>query len=179
MRHPIPWIVAGTLVAAAPTALAQALDRANLHEVDDDAAVTYEGRSIEQIEDMDVVRDGESIGEIEEVLADADGKIVAVVVEYDDGFLDLMRPRRFSRSTRSGSTQPALPSLSTTPSSRRFRSGTTERRTADPRARLPTRISFRPAGFPAAAQAASATTGALATAPSRVTSLRFWAVPQR
>ena len=89
MRHGLPWIIMGALVAAAPIALAQTLDPANLHEVDDDGAMTYEGRSIDQIEDMDVVRDGESIGEIEEVLADADGEIVAVVVEYDDGFLDL------------------------------------------------------------------------------------------
>ena len=89
MWHRMPWIIAGALAAAAPMALAQALDRANLHEVDDDDAMTYEGRWVEQLEDMDVVRNGETIGEIEEVLANADDRIVAVVVEYDRGFLDL------------------------------------------------------------------------------------------
>jgi hypothetical protein len=38
---------------------------------------------------MDVVRNGETIGEIEKVLANADNQIVAVVIEYDDGFLGL------------------------------------------------------------------------------------------
>ena len=83
------WIIAGALSAAAPIASAQTLDTANLREVDDDAALTYEGRSVEQLEDMDVVRNGEKIGEIEEVLATPDDQIVAVVVEYDEGFLDL------------------------------------------------------------------------------------------
>jgi PRC-barrel domain len=92
MRHGIPWIIAGGVVAAVPMALAQALDRANLHEVDDDDAMTYEGRSIEQLDDMDVVRHGQRIGEIEDVLANADNQIVAVVVEYDDGFLGLNDP---------------------------------------------------------------------------------------
>jgi hypothetical protein len=89
MRQGISWIIAGTLVAAAPIALAQTLDRATLHEVDDDDAMTYGGRSIEHLEDMDVVRNGETIGEIEKVLANADNQIVAVVIEYDDGFLGL------------------------------------------------------------------------------------------
>ena len=92
MRHGIPWIIAAAVIGAAPMALGQALDRADLHEVDDDAAMTYEGRSIEQLDDMDVVRDGQRIGEIENVLANADNQIVAVVVEYDDGFLDLNGP---------------------------------------------------------------------------------------
>jgi PRC-barrel domain len=92
MRHGIPWIIAGAVVTAVPMALAQALDRANLHEVDDDDAMTYEGRSIEQLDDMDVVRHGQRIGEIEDVLANADNQIVAVVIEYDDGFLGLNDP---------------------------------------------------------------------------------------
>jgi hypothetical protein len=92
MRAGLPWIIAGVVVAAAPMALAQALDRANLHEVDDDDAMTYQGRSIEQLDDLDVVRDGQRIGEIEGVLANADKQIVAVVVEYDDGLLGLNGP---------------------------------------------------------------------------------------
>ena len=92
MRHGIPWIIAAAVITAAPMALAQALDRAHLHEVDDDDAMTYEGRSIEELDDMDVVRDGERIGEIEDVLANADNQIVAVVLEYDEGFLGLNDP---------------------------------------------------------------------------------------
>jgi sporulation protein YlmC with PRC-barrel domain len=92
MRHGIPWIIAAAVITAAPMALAQALDRANLHEVDDDDAMTYEGRSIEELDDMDVVRDGERIGEIEDVLANPDNQIVAVVLEYDEGFLGLNDP---------------------------------------------------------------------------------------
>jgi sporulation protein YlmC with PRC-barrel domain len=89
MRHGIPWIITAAVITAAPMALAQPLDRANLHEVDDDDAMIYEGRSIEELDDMDVVRDGERIGEIEDVLANADNQIVAVVLEYDEGFLGL------------------------------------------------------------------------------------------
>jgi hypothetical protein len=92
MRAGLRWIIAGVVVAAAPMALVQALDRANLHEVDDDDAMTYQGRSIEQLDDLDVLRDGQRIGEIEGVLANADKQIVAVVVEYDDGFLGLNGP---------------------------------------------------------------------------------------
>jgi len=65
-------------------ALAQTLDKQTLRELDDDESdILYQGRTVEQIEDMDV------IGEIEEVLANADNEIVAVVVEFDEGFLDL------------------------------------------------------------------------------------------
>ena len=89
MRLGLAWTVAGAFAVAAPIALAQTLDIANLREVDDDATISYEGLSVDQLEDMDVVRDGENIGEIEEILANADDQIVAVVVEYDDGFLEL------------------------------------------------------------------------------------------
>ena len=116
MRHGIPWIIAAAVITAAPMALAQALDRANLHEVDDDDAMTYEGRSIEELDDMDVVRNGERIGEIEDVLANADNQIVAVVLEYDEGFLgrndpEVILPIDQIRSTK---TRPA--SRSATPS---------------------------------------------------------------
>jgi len=72
-------------------ALAQTLDKQTLRELDDDESdILYQGRTVEQIEDMDVVGSGgERIGEIEEVLANADNEIVAVVVEFDEGFLDL------------------------------------------------------------------------------------------
>jgi hypothetical protein len=70
-------------------ALAQGLDPANLRELDDDDdSVTFEGRTVEQLDDMDVVREGQKIGEIEEVLADSAGQIVAVVIEFEDDFLD-------------------------------------------------------------------------------------------
>jgi PRC-barrel domain len=88
MRQALPWIVAAAAVAA-PMALAQGLDPANLRELDDDDdTLTYEGRSVEQIDDMDVVRDGQKIGEIDEVLADSAGQIVAVVIDFEDDFLD-------------------------------------------------------------------------------------------
>jgi hypothetical protein len=72
-------------------ALAQTLDKQTLLELDDDESdILYQRRTVEQIEDMDVVGSGgERIGEIEEVLANTDNEIVAVVVEYDEGFLDL------------------------------------------------------------------------------------------
>jgi hypothetical protein len=69
-------------------ALAQGLDPANLREADDDDSVTFEGRTVEQLEDMDVARDGQKIGEIDEVLADSAGQIVAVVIDFEDDFLD-------------------------------------------------------------------------------------------
>jgi hypothetical protein len=72
----------------APVALAQGLDPANLREADDDDTLTYDGRSVEQLEDLDVARDGQKIGEIDEVLADSAGQIVAVVIGFEDDFLD-------------------------------------------------------------------------------------------
>ena len=89
MRQLLPWIIAGAAAIAAPVALAQALDPANLREVDDDDdTITFEGRTVEQLEDMDVARDGQKIGEIDEVLADSTGQIVAVVIDFEDDFLD-------------------------------------------------------------------------------------------
>jgi hypothetical protein len=89
MRQLLPWIIAGAAAIAAPVALAQGLDPANLRELDDDDdSVTFEGRTVEQLDDMDVVREGQKIGEIEEVLADSAGQIVAVVIEFEDDFLD-------------------------------------------------------------------------------------------
>jgi PRC-barrel domain len=87
MRQLLPWIIAGAAAIAASVALAQGLDPANLREADDDT-LTYEGRSVEQLEDMDVARDGQKIGEIDEVLADSAGQIVAVVIDFEDDFLD-------------------------------------------------------------------------------------------
>ena len=70
-------------------ALAQGLDPGNLRELDDDDdTLTFEGRTVEQLDDMDVVRDGQKIGEIDEVLADSAGQIVAVVIDFEDDFLD-------------------------------------------------------------------------------------------
>jgi hypothetical protein len=89
MRPPLPWLIAGAAAIGAPVALAQGLDPANLPEVDDDEdTLAYEGWSVEQLEDMDVARDGQKIGEIDEVLADSAGQIVAVVIDFEDDFLD-------------------------------------------------------------------------------------------
>jgi hypothetical protein len=90
MRQLLPWIIAGAAAIAAPVALAQGLDPANLRELDDDddESVSFEGRTVEQLEDMDVARDGQKIGEIDEVLANPGGQIVAVVIDFEDDFLD-------------------------------------------------------------------------------------------
>jgi hypothetical protein len=89
MRRRLPWLIAGAAAIAAPVALAQGLNPANLREVDDDEdTLAYEGWSVEQLEDMDVARDGQKIGEIDEVLADFAGQIVAVVIDLEDDFLD-------------------------------------------------------------------------------------------
>jgi hypothetical protein len=89
MPQRLPWIIAGAAAIAAPLALAQGLDPANLREVDDDEDTrAHEGRSVAQLEDMDVARDGQKIGEIDEVLADSAGQIVAVVIDFEGDFLD-------------------------------------------------------------------------------------------
>jgi PRC-barrel domain len=89
MRQLLPLIIAGVAAITAPVALAQGLDPANLRELDDDDdTLTFEGRTVEQLDDMDVARDGQKIGEIEEVLADSTGQIVAVVIDFEDDFLD-------------------------------------------------------------------------------------------
>lgn len=69
---------------------AQSLDVSQLQELDDDnAEITYQGISIDQLEDMDVVRDGEVIGEVEEVLGDANGEVVALAIEYGGNALGI------------------------------------------------------------------------------------------
>jgi PRC-barrel domain len=89
MRQVLPWIIIGVAAIAAPVALAQGLDPANMREVDDDDdTLTFEGRAVEQLDDMDVVREGQKIAEVDEVLADATGQIVAVVIDFEDDFLD-------------------------------------------------------------------------------------------
>jgi hypothetical protein len=89
MRQALPWIVAAATVVTAPIALAQALDPANLRELDDDDDTpTFEGRTVEQLDALDVVRDGQKIAEVDEVLADSTGQIVAVVIDFEDDFLD-------------------------------------------------------------------------------------------
>ena len=63
MRQLLPWIIAGAAAIAAQMALAQGLDPGNLRELDDDDdTLTFEGRTVEQLDDMDVVRDGQKIG---------------------------------------------------------------------------------------------------------------------
>jgi len=59
------------------------IDVAALHEIDDDRTdITYEGFTIEELEDMRVVRDGEVVGEVEAVLGDTSGSVVAFAVEH-------------------------------------------------------------------------------------------------
>ena len=55
-----------------------------LVELDDDRTdVNWQGRSIDELEDMDLYNTGgDKIGEVEEVLGDADGRITAVAVEF-------------------------------------------------------------------------------------------------
>lgn len=95
LRSLVAAIAATLPIAAAAQDAAQDvrefdIDVAALHEIDDDRTdIRHEGFSIDEIEDMDVFRDGEVIGEVEAVLGDESGRIVALVVEYDDGFLGL------------------------------------------------------------------------------------------
>lgn len=70
-------------------ALGQALDRAALVELDDDGNASYQGVSVDQLEDMDVVRDGQVIGEVEEVLGDSTGQVVALAIEYGGNVLGI------------------------------------------------------------------------------------------
>lgn len=83
-------LAAAAVLLLPAAAVAQAVGSSALREVDDDRTdLVYQGLTVDQLEDLDVVRDGEVIGEIEEVLANDQDEIVAVVVEYGGGFLDL------------------------------------------------------------------------------------------
>lgn len=90
-RGMLSRLVAVFAFALPGTALAQDLDPQSLRELDDDQTeITYEGRTVDELEDMNVFAGaGERIGEIEEVLANSEDEIVAVVIEFEDGFLDL------------------------------------------------------------------------------------------
>ena len=61
-----------------------------LRELDDnDRTAHWNGRAVDELEDMDIVNaEGEKIGEVEEVLADAAGNVVALTAEAG-GFLGL------------------------------------------------------------------------------------------
>lgn len=51
---------------------------------------TIEISGYSDVEDLDVVGpDGERVGEVETALVDSSGTLAALVVEVDDGFLDL------------------------------------------------------------------------------------------
>jgi hypothetical protein len=89
-RKPLTRIGLLPLAALPIFALAQALDVANLVELDDDREdVKYQDLTVDQLEDMDLVRNGEVIGEVEAVLATPDGEIVALVVEYGGNLIGL------------------------------------------------------------------------------------------
>ena len=85
-RSTVLWnaAIAAAAFAAVSSAAAQeeVIDVAALVEIDDDRTdVTYEGFSIDEIEDMNLVRNGEVIGEVEAVLGDASGGVAALAVE--------------------------------------------------------------------------------------------------
>lgn len=69
-----------------------ALDLGKLREADDDMkGVAYEGRSVDDLEDMDVLNEaGQKIGEVDEVLIDDDNKVVAVVLDLKDSKRDVV-----------------------------------------------------------------------------------------
>jgi hypothetical protein len=72
MRKTAGGIAVLLLLAMPPTAGAQTLDPASLHEVDNriaaKAGMGHEGRSVAQIERMTVLHHGRVIGRIQEVL---------------------------------------------------------------------------------------------------------------
>lgn len=68
-----------------------ALDLGKLHKADDDMKISYEGRTIDHIEDMDVINEaGAKIGEVEDVLINDENEIVAVVVDLKDTDRDVI-----------------------------------------------------------------------------------------
>ena len=89
-RHTLRALVAALVVMLPGAAMAQQ-SPGQLQEVDDeDTTLTYRDMTGDDLDDMDVVNGaGEKVGEIDEVLADAGNQIVAVIVDLDDGALDL------------------------------------------------------------------------------------------
>ena len=65
-------------------------DPAQMRELDDDRTdVTWNGLTLDEIEDMDVIdATGRTIGEVEDILGDAQDKVVGFVVEAG-GFLGI------------------------------------------------------------------------------------------
>lgn len=89
--------VTGTAIAALAAGVllvtsAFALDLGKLREADDDMrGVSYEGRSVDDLEDMNVLDEaGQRLGEIDDVLIDTDNKVVAFVVDLKDSKRDVV-----------------------------------------------------------------------------------------
>lgn len=88
MRRMFTLLAATALLA--PAAFAQTTPaNPNLRVVEDGSELTYQGITIEQLEELDIVHNGEEIGEVDDVLVDGEGKIVAVTIEHEAGFLGL------------------------------------------------------------------------------------------
>ena len=60
----------------------QMLDPATLDVLDENSPLTFQGVSIDQLEDMNVIRNGDVIGEVEEVLANQNDEIAGLAIEY-------------------------------------------------------------------------------------------------
>lgn len=84
--------IAGLSAGALLVTSALALDLGKLREADDDMkGVAYEGRSVDDLEDMDVLNEaGQRIGEVDDVLIDDDNKVVAVVLDLKDSKRDVV-----------------------------------------------------------------------------------------
>lgn len=68
-----------------------ALDLGKLRKADDDLKISYEGRTVDHLQDMDVINEaGAKMGEVEEVLINDDNRIVAVVVDLEDTDRDVV-----------------------------------------------------------------------------------------
>jgi len=84
--------IAGLSAGAFLFTSAFALDLGKLREADDDMkGVAYEGRSVDDLEDMDVLNEaGQKIGEVDDVLIDDDNKVVAFVIDLKDSKRDVV-----------------------------------------------------------------------------------------
>lgn len=83
--------IAAIAITAGTSASVWALDIGKLRKADDDMKISYEGRTIDHIEEMDVINEaGAKIGEIEDVLINEDNEIVAAVVDLKDTDRDVI-----------------------------------------------------------------------------------------
>lgn len=92
LRSAAGWTIASLSAAALLATSAVAVDLGKLREADDDMqGVAYEGRSVDDLEDMDVLNEaGQKIGEVDDVLIDNDNKVVAIVLDLKDSKRDVV-----------------------------------------------------------------------------------------